>query len=143
MSSEKLYSEIFNEFEKVTTKQEKINILRREGDERFRFFLQLAFNPAIEFDIALPEKYRPAVEPAGLNFAYLDTEMPKMYRFIKNHPMRPPGFTTEKTTQQLLVMIESLHRDEAAIILDVLQKKFKVKQLTANLIKEAFPDLII
>jgi len=143
MSSEKLYSEIFEEFEKAPTKQEKINILRREGDERFRFFLQLVFNPAIEFDIALPDRYRPAKEPAGLNFAYLDTEMPRMYRFIKNHPMRPAGFTTERTTQLLLVMIESLHRDEAALILDVLQKKFKVKQLTHNLVKEAFPDLII
>jgi hypothetical protein len=143
MSSEKLYSEIFEEFEKATTKQERINILRREGDERFRFFLQLVFNPAIEFDIAMPHMYRPAKEPAGLNFAYLDTQMPKMYRFIKNHPMRPPGFTTEKTTQQLLVMIESLHRDEAAIIIKVLQKDFKVKHLTHNLVKEAFPDLII
>ena len=143
MSSEKLYSEIFEEFEKATTKQDRINILRREGDERFRFFLQLVFNPAIEFDIALPDRYRPAKEPAGLNYAYLDTEMPRMYRFIKNHPMRPPGFTTEKTTQLLLVMIESLHRDEAALILEVLQKKFKVKNLTANLVKEAFPDLII
>lgn len=143
MSSEKLYSEIFDEFEKLTTKQERINLLRREGDERFRFFLQLVFNPGIEFDIALPDRYRPAKEPAGLNYAYLDTQMPKMYRFIKNHPMRPPGFTTEKTTQQILVMVESLHRDEAAIILDVFQKKFKIKNLTANLVKEAFPDLII
>jgi hypothetical protein len=40
-------------------------------------------------------------------------------------------------------MVESLHRDEAAIILDVFQKKFKVKNLTANLVKEAFPDLVI
>ena len=72
MSSEKLYSEIFEEFEKATTKQERINILRREGDERFRFFLQLAFNPAIEFDIQLPHMYRPAKEPAGLNYAYLE-----------------------------------------------------------------------
>ena len=143
MSSEKLYSEIFEEFEKATTKQERINILRREGDERFRFFLQLAFNPAIEFDIVLPHMYRPAKEPAGLNFAYLDTQMPKMYRFIKNHPMRPEGFTAEKTTQQILVMLESLHRDEAAIILKILKKEFKIKNLTANLIKEAFPDLII
>jgi hypothetical protein len=143
MSSEKLYSEIFDEFENAPTKQDRINILRREGDERFRFFLQLVFNPAIEFDIALPDRYRPAKEPAGLNFAYLDTQMPKMYRFIKNHPMRPEGFTTEKTTQQLLVMVESLHRDEAAIILEVLQKKFKVKHLTHSLVKEAFPDLVI
>ena len=143
MSSEKLYSEIFEEFEKATTKQERIAILRREGDERFRFFLQLAFNPAIEFDIVLPHMYRPAKEPAGLNYAYLDTQMPKMYRFIKNHPMRPEGFTAEKTTQQILVMLESLHRDEAAIILKIFKKEFKVKNLTHNLVKEAFPDLII
>jgi len=143
MSSEKLYSEIFEEFEKATTKQERLSILRREGDERFRFFLQLVFNPAIEFDIALPDRYRPAKEPAGLNYAYLDTQMPKMYRFIKNHPMRPEGFTAEKTTQQILVMLESLHRDEAALILKVLKKEFKIKNLTANLIKEAFPDLVI
>ncbi len=143
MSSEKLYSEIFEEFEKATTKQERIAILRREGDERFRFFLQLAFNPAIEFDIVLPHMYRPAKEPAGLNYAYLDTEMPKMYRFIKNHPMRPREFTADKTTQIILVMLESLHRDESALILKIFKKEFKVKNLTHNLVKEAFPDLII
>jgi hypothetical protein len=143
MSSEKLYSEIFEEFEKATTKQERINILRREGDERFRFFLQLVFNPAIEFDIVMPHIYRPAKEPAGLNFAYLDTEMPRMYRFIKSHPMRPPEFTADKTTQMILVMLESLHKDEAAMLIKVFQKDFKVKQLTANLVKEAFPDLVI
>jgi hypothetical protein len=143
MSSEKLYSEIFEEFEKTTTKQERINLLRREGDERFRFFLQLAFNPAIEFDIVLPHMYRPAKEPAGLNFAYLDTEMPKMYRFIKNHPMRPPEFTADKTTQIILVILESLHRDESALFLKILKKEFKVKNLTHNLVKEAFPDLVI
>ena len=143
MSSEKLYSEIFEEFEKAPTKQDRINILRREGDERFRFLLQLAFNPAIEFDIVLPHMYRPAKEPAGLNYAYLDTEMPRMYRFIKNHPMRPPEFTADKTTQMILVMLESLHRDESALILKIFKKEFKVKNLTANLVKEAFPDLVI
>ena len=143
MSSEKLYSEIFEEFEKAPTKQDRINILRREGDERFRFLLQLAFNPAIEFDIVLPHMYRPAKEPAGLNYAYLDTEMPRMYRFIKNHPMRPPEFTADKTTQMILVMLESLHRDESALILKIFKKEFKVKNLTHNLVKEAFPDLVI
>jgi hypothetical protein len=143
MSSEKLYSEIFEEFEKATTKQERINILRREGDERFQFFLQLVFNPAIEFDVVLPHIYRPAKEPAGLNYSYLDIEMTRMYRFIKNHPKRPPEFTAEKTTQLILVMIESLHKDEAAIILKVFQKDFKVKHLTHALVKEAFPYLVI
>mgnify|MGYP003346806987 FL=1 len=119
MSFEKLYSEILTEFDNAKTKQERINILRREGDDRFKFFLQLIFNPAIEFDIVLPHMYRPAKEPAGLNFTYLDIEMPKMYRFIKNHPLRTPEFTAEKTTQHILVMLESLHADEAALILQV------------------------
>jgi hypothetical protein len=66
-----------------------------------------------------------------------------MYRFIKNHPMRPPEFTADKTTQMILVMLESLHKDEAAMLIKVFQKDFKVKQLTANLVKEAFPDLVI
>jgi hypothetical protein len=143
MSSEILYSEILEQFTHAKTKEEKLNILRRNDDPRFRFFLELALNPNVEWDIQLPYKYRPAVEPAGLNYAYLDTEMPKMYRFIKNHPMRPPEFTAEKTTPQLQVILEALHADEAAIFADLIRGKFKVKGLTAALVKEAFPGINI
>ena len=143
MSSEKLYSEILTEIENASTRKERVEILRREGDDRFKFFLQLIFNPAIEFDILLPHMYRPAKEPAGLNFTYLDIEMPKMYRFIKNHPMRPEGYTAEKTTQAISVLLESLHADEAALILQVFKKEFKKKHLNPLIVKEAFPDLII
>lgn len=141
MSSELLYSEILEQFTHAETKQEKIHILRRNNDPRFKFFLELALNPKVEWDVKIPEKYRPAVEPAGLNFAYLDTEMPKMYRFIKNHPNRPEGFTAEKTTTQLQVILEALHKDESAIFAQLIQGKFKVKGLTSALVKEAFPDI--
>ena len=143
MSSEILYSEIMEQFTHANTKEEKIHILRRNDDPRFRFFLELALNPNVEWDIELPYKYRPAVEPAGLNYAYLDTEMPKMYRFLKNHPNRPEGYTTEKTTPQLQVILESLHKDEAAILADLIRNKFKVKGLTPALVKEAFPGINI
>jgi hypothetical protein len=143
MSSEILYSEILEQFTYATTKEDKINILRRNDDPRFRFFLELALNPNVEWEINLPHMYRPAVEPAGLNYAYLDTEMPKMYRFIKNHPNRPQGFTAEKTTSQLQVILEALHKDEAAILAQLVQGKFKLKGLTASLVKEAFPEINI
>lgn len=143
MSSELLYSEILDEFTNATTKQEKINILRKNGDPRFKFFLELILNPNVAWDVIIPEKYRPSVEPAGLNFAYLDTEMPKVYRFLKNHPNRPAGFTAEKTTSQLQVILEALHKDEAAIFAQLIQGKFKVKGLTSTLVKEAFPDINI
>jgi hypothetical protein len=141
MSSELLYSEILEEFGKATNKQERINVLRKHSDKRFIFFLELMLDPRVKFDIIMPEKYRPSVEPAGLNYAYLDTEMNKMYRFIKNHAQRPPEYTAEKTTSAIQVILESLHADEAAIFRDLLQKKFKVKNLTAALAKEAFPSI--
>jgi len=143
MSSEKLYSEIIEEFTNAPTKQEKIQVLQKYDDPRFRFFLELTLNPNVEWDVTIPHMYRPAVEPAGLNYAYLDTEMPKMYRFMKNHPMRPAGFTAEKTTSQLQVILEALHKDESAIMAQLIQGKYKVKGLTAALVKEAFPGINI
>jgi hypothetical protein len=143
MSSELLYSEIIAEFTNAKTKDEKIHVLRKNGDSRFKFFLELILNPNAEWDVIIPERYRPAVEPAGLNYAYLDTEMPKVYRFMKNHPNRPHGFTAEKTTSQLQVILEALHKDEAAIFAQLIQGKFKIKGLTSALAKEAFPDINI
>lgn len=141
MSSEILYSEILEKFGKATNKQERIEVLRKYSDKRFIFFLELVLDSRVKFDVVMPEKYRPAMEPAGLNFAYLDTEMNKMYRFIKNHPSRPAEYTAEKTTPAIQVILESLHADEAAIFRDLLQKKFKVKNLTVLLAKEAFPNI--
>lgn len=141
MSAEKLYSEIFEEFDKATNKQERINVLRKYDHPRFRSFLQAAFHPGIIFDVEVP-RYRPAVEPAGMNFAYLDSEMLKMYRFVKNHPSRPAGLTADKQKQLLLVVLESLHKDEAELLVKLIKKDLEVKFLTPNLVKETFPGLI-
>lgn len=140
MSSEKLYSEIFEDFDKATTKEERIGVLRKNFHPRFAEFLQMAFHPNIIFDVRIPN-YRPAQEPAGLNFAYIDSEISKLYRFIKGHPKRPPEMTTQKQTSILLVILESLHKDEAELLIKLIQKNLGVKHLTAKLVKEAYPNL--
>jgi hypothetical protein len=137
MSSEKLYSEIFDEFEQSKTKQDRIAVLRKYDHPRFRDFLFYALNTKIHFDVEVPQ-YRPAEEPAGLNYTYLDIEMTKIYRFIKDHPKRPPGLTSQKQKQLLLVILESLHKDEAEIMAQLVQKKFKVNHLTMKLVQEAY-----
>lgn len=137
MAAEKLFSEIFEEFEKAQTKQERIAILKKYDHPRFRDFLIYAFNSSIEFDVEVPN-YRPAPEPAGLNYTYLDMEMPKLYRFIKNHPQRPQGITPEKLKSLLVVVLESLHKDEAKLLVDLIQRKFKVNHLTVKLVQEAY-----
>jgi len=140
MSSEKLYSEIFEDFDKATNKEERIGVLRKNFHPRFAEFLQMAFHPNIIFDVRIPN-YRPAQEPAGLNFAYIDSEISKLYRFIKDHPKRPPEMTTQKQTSILLVILESLHKDEAELLIKLIQKNLGVKHLTAKLVKEAYPNL--
>ena len=141
MSAEKLYSEIFEEFDKATTKQERIGVLRKYDHPRFRMFLTAAFHPEVKFDVEIPP-YRPAPEPAGLNFTYLDSEMAKIYRFLKNHPERPEGLTPDKARQLLLVVLESLHKDEADLLTRLIRKNLGVKHLTAKLVDEAFPGLL-
>ena len=121
MSSELLYSEIMGKFEKAQTKEERLQVLRNNGDERFKQFLIMSFNPHVKFDVDIPN-YRPAVEPAGLNYAYLDTEIPKMYRFIENHRLRPAGLVGKKQSSLLLVILESLHKDESALLVKMLKK---------------------
>ena len=141
MSADKLYSEIFEEFQEATTKQDRIAVLRKYDHKSFREFLVAAYHPNIQFDVG-PLPFRPAPEPAGLNFTYLDMEMSKLYRFVKFHPAKPKDLTLEKQKQLLVVILESLHKDEAELLNKVLAKDLGIKFLTVNLINEAFPDLI-
>jgi hypothetical protein len=140
MSSDKLYTEILDEFTKAQTREQKIYVLRKYGEPSFRDFLFIALEPKIEFDTPIP-RYRLSNEPAGLNYTYLSNEVPKLYRFCKNHPLRPVGLTTEKQQQLLLVILESLHRDEAALLVKMMKKTLDIEYLSQQIVTEAFPQI--
>ena len=135
-----LFSEILKLFDEAQTRKEKIAILQKYGSESFRDFLFATFHPQIVFDVEIPN-YRPSVEPAGLNYAYLHNEMKKIYRFIANHPKRNPNLTTKKQTQLLLVILEALHKDEAEVMVKMFKKDLGIKYLTAQIVREAYPNI--
>ena len=102
MPAEKLYSEIFDEFEQLPSRKDRIEFLGKHSEKAFTTFLEMAFNKDIQFDVeALPDTYRPALEPAGLNYTYLNLEVPKLWRFIKGNPKKPEGLTVEKQRKLL------------------------------------------
>jgi len=142
MSSEILYFEIFEEFEKAGTKEDKINVLKKYDSNLFRDFFIYLFNPHVIFDVTIPP-YKPAVEPAGLNWTYINNELPKLYRYIKDHPKRSPNLTDKKKESLLAVTLESLHAKDAEIFSNLLRKDLKIKYLTPNIIKAAFPNIDI
>lgn len=142
MSSELLYSEIFEKFETLSTRAEKIEYLRKVANKPFIEFLTGAFNPTVQFDVDIPE-YRPSFDPPGLSMTYLDSEMQRLYRFVVGHPRRPENLSAKKKSELLLVVLESLHKDEAKLLVDLLTKKVKVKGLTPKLVHEAFPEIYV
>ena len=136
----KLYSEILQEFDLAPTRKDKINVLQNNDAPRFRQFLVFAFSPDIQFDVTIPV-YTSSLNPAGLNDLYLDSQLSKMYRFIKDHPQRQPGFGGIQQERILLLILESLHKDEAELMCRMLQKNLSIKYLTPHLIKEAYPGI--
>lgn len=135
-----LYSEIFEKFDAATSRKDKIEVLRKSGDARFKDFLRYAFDPKIEFDVEIPE-YKPSIAPAGLNECYLHQEMQKIYRFIKDDPRRTPGLSGRKQQNLLIAILEGLHKDEADLLCRLINKKLDIKFLTESLVREAFPDI--
>jgi len=140
MSSNLLYHEIFDLFEKTEKRADKIEVLRKHADQNFLTFLIFAFDPKIEFDVEIPV-YKPSLMPAGLNDLYLHGEVQKLYRFIKGHPKRPEGLTAVKQKSLFTFLLESLHKDEADLMIRCVKKDLRIPFLTPKLIKEAFPEI--
>jgi hypothetical protein len=69
--------------------------------------------------------------------------MQRLYRFVVDHPKRADNLSAKKKTELLLVVLESLHKNEAKLLVQLLNKKIKVKGLTAKLVAEAFPEIYV
>lgn len=141
MGTKRLYHEIMEEFENAESKQDKIHVLQKHGDIWFQEFLNFAFNPNVKFDIKNIPNYKPAIEPAGLNFSNLNLEIRKLYLFIPGHPKYKGPLPEKKRDAILVNMLQSINAGEAKLLEGVITKKLKIKNLTPKLVKEAFPQM--
>jgi len=136
----KYISELFQEFEKLKTKKEKLGFLwdhKRNGT--FTGVLQGAFDPNIKWKVDIPP-YTPDDAPIGMNPSNLFMEIPKCTIFAEGH--HSGANITEKRMNELLIQVlESMHASEALLFEGMLRKKLKVKGLTEKMVLEAIPDL--
>lgn len=139
MIKNKLISEILDEINAASNRAECIDILRKYDVVRFRQFLQIVHG---NVKWIKPPNYRPAPEPAGLNYTYLSNEVDKLYRFVENHP-EAINISDDRKRQLLVVILESLHSSEADILVRLMNGDFEYGYLTPKLIKEAYPDIVI
>lgn len=134
--------EILAEFASARYKDKRQEILRKYASPHFLKVLKYTFDPTIEFYIKeFPENY---VEPdtfPGLRYAGIESEIRRAYLFIKGDPTADK-LSPQKMNQLLVQLLESFEYEEAKVFVNMMKKDLQIPHLTANLVKETFPNLI-
>jgi len=135
-----LVSEVFEMIESAKTVAERKQILNKVNSPRFREVLKHIFGDYEWFvsdESEIPEWY-PATEEKGYTPSNLYYEVRRFYIFYKETEK-----VTHKRKQELLAnLLESIHPDEAQVMIGMLLKTLKVKGLTKKLVNEVFPELL-
>ena len=134
--------EIIGEFEKAKTRQAKKAVLEKhKGVPAFQHLLRGTFDPKVQWTITEQPDYAKDVEtPEGAEPNNLYVEIPKCSIFVKGHP-QSAKLKLERSKQILVQILESLSAAEAALYMQMLKKKSKVKGLTSKLVLEVFPNM--
>ena len=133
--------EILNEFEKVETRQDRINILRANALHHFKLVLMYTYNKKYEFySEPFPTDYvKPDTFP-GIRMAGIDSEIRRVYLWQKGNPTAD-SLSPQKRHILLLQILESFEPDEAVVWVNMLNKDLKTKGLSESIVKEVFPEL--
>lgn len=134
--------EVFDDFAKLKTRAEKIDLLRSDRRRVLKDVLQGAFSPNIQFVFDKPVEYKPSDAPPGLGYTSIEQELKRVYLFIKDHPRVAPDLTHERKEHILIQMLEAMEAREAEVFMNMILKDLKVKGLDEKLVREAFPGLI-
>ena len=135
----KLISDIFKEIEKTTGRKNKIAKLKEyESNNAFMQILEAVCDVRVIFE--LPEGAPPFNSPEDMidNTGGLYQEMRKMYIFTKNS--RSANIHNIKRERIFIEMLESIHPEDAKLMLGVKDKKLPYKGITTKLVQEAFPE---
>ena len=138
---EKEVFEIFEDFTKLKTRKDKITFLQEQGSRvpAVKDVIRGTFDDRLKF--CLPEgkppynPNRPESTPSTLR---------KLHRefgdFVEGARSSKLGQLRVET--KFIQLLESIHAEDALIVLSMKDKKSPVKGLTKKLVEEAFPTLL-
>lgn len=134
--------EVFDDFKNVKTKQERIDVLRRNDTYALRNVLQGTFDSSIKFTVKKVPDYKKIDMPPGMSYSHMTEALSKVYLFVEGNTKRPAGLSDKRETELLIQILESLEEKEAEVFANMMRKDLKVPYLTTNIINEAFPGLL-
>lgn len=136
-----LVSELFENVEKLETKEEKIALLRQNGETIVKAILHMNYEGTVKW--LLPEGEPPFNKekdrPIGHQQTTLILELRRFYLWFQ----KDLNLTNVKKEQLFIDMLNGLHWTEAELICLAKDKKVHTKypSLTIDLVKETFPDI--
>lgn len=138
----KLVSEILEETSKISKRDDRIRNLRMNKCPGLTDILRINFDDSIV--AALPAgapSYRQDDAPKGYEYTHLNKAYTQFKYFFKGpiaNKMKPL-----KRESLFLNLLESLHSEEAELLVAAKDKKMKYKNITKKLVSDAFPNLIV
>lgn len=131
--------EIFDKFEKLDTRKEKVELLQRFKVSPLTDYLRCVFDPKIEFN--LPGGKPPYTPSNEGNFpSSWHRQNTKLQYFVKG--LKGDNMNPIKREVMFIQLLETVHPRDAELIADMANKKTPVKGLTKKIVQEAFPNLI-
>ena len=142
--AERLISEVLDKAAGLPTKKEKIEYLQANNSRPLRNILKGSFDDTVEFNLPKGEPpYRKDDAPKGFE----PSNLHKVCRRFKYFNKGGQGDALSSTRREKMFIdcLESLHPDEAELLLTMKDKKLagKYKGLTPKLIADAFPNLLV
>jgi hypothetical protein len=131
--------EIFDKFELEKSRSKRIEILKQNNIPALRDILRGMFDDTLEFN--LPEGKPPYTpnRPESIPSTLLKKHRDFGY-FVKGGPA--DDWPPYKRENSFIGLLESVHADDALLVMAMVNKKSPIKGLTKKLVKEAFPNLI-
>ncbi len=135
--------EVFDEFEKATTKQERMNVIGKNLSHTLVDVLKMTFHPDIKWKVkGLPENYRiPDDVLPGITYDSLSSQLRRLYLFQEGNNTAEQ-LNEKRRTEILFQILNSLEPREAEIIMGIFAKDQGVKGLNYKFVKEAFPQML-
>ena len=135
--------EVFDEFEKATTKQERMAVIGNNLSQTLVDVLKMTFHPDFKWKVKeLPENYRmPTDVLPGLTYDSLNSQLRRLYIFQEGHPTAE-NLAEKRRTELLFQILNTIEPREAEIIMGIFQKDQGVKGLNYKFVKEAFPQML-
>ena len=139
--AKKFISEILSEVSKIEERDGRIQHLRKHSCPALRDILRINFDDSIVS--ALPEgspPYKKDDAPKGYEFKSLHREFKQFGKFFKGPVSN--AISPLRRESLFVQLLESLHNEEAELLVLAKDKKLKYRGITKSMCEETFPNLI-